>query len=180
MAGNPFFWNLDPQGAPDAVTPSDGPSDPAGYAGVTPPGTGAAPAPYDIAAPQDIAGFTAALDGAAAVAGAGVLYPAGPRQAEARAILESPQGAESSNVFAGFPDYENQDLRPGANLETPIQGQGGYPVGNTYQPGIPQFTAGLGAGAVLGVPPDSGAMGASKGGDYPGTTQPGVPQSGTS
>src|SRR5215469_17148397 len=117
MAGNPFFQNLDPDAAPDPVTPYGGPGDPTGYAKVTPPGTGPAPAPYDISAPQDIAGITAAVQAAmnltggqeGASTGAGIPNRDSPRQAEAAAILDSPQGAMSSNVFSGFPDYENQD-----------------------------------------------------------------------
>ena len=176
MAGNPFFQDVNPPAVPDPVTPADSPSDAAGWAQVEPPGRG--PAPYDISAPQDIAGIGAAFDAASALTGAGVLYPQGPRQREAQAILESPQGAASSNVFAGFPDYESADVRPGADLQTPIQGEGGYPVGNTYQPGLAQFMSGLGAGAV-GVAPETGSMD-SPGGNYPGTTQPGVPKYGTS
>ena len=193
MAGNPFFQDLDPYAVPDAITPYDAPSDTAGYVGVTPPGTGAAPAPYDIAAPQDIAGITAANNAAMALTGGGEGADTGagsggmpnrdsPRQRESLAILDSPQGAASSNVFAGFPDYENQDVRPGADLQTPIQGQmGTYPVDNTYQPGLPQFMAGVhGLTDLPGVPPESGSMGPSKGMDYPGTTQDGITKYGTS
>lgn len=187
--GNPFFQNLDPYAVPDAVTPHAAPSDPAGYAGVTPPGTGPAPAPYDLSAPQDIAGIGAAvqaamnLSGGAEGAGTGAGLPNrdSPRQREALAILDSPQGAASSNVFSGFPDYENADIRPGADLQTPIQGQmGTYPVSSsTYQPGVPQFTDGFGTG-LPGVPPDSGSMVPSAGGDYPGTVQDGLTKYGTS
>ena len=184
---NPFFQPADPAAAPDPVTPRGGPSDPAGYAGVTPHGTGPAPAPYDIAAPQDIAGIAAALDAAGALAGAGVLYPQGPRQRETEAILDSPQGAASSNVLAGFPDYESSDVSPGANMENPVQGTGTLP-GSTPYPGttqgaVPQFTDGLGAsagGGLPGVPPESGSMTPSAGGDYPGTLQDGLQKYGTS
>ena len=103
---------------------------------------------------------------------------ASPRQREALAILVSPQGAESSNVFAGFPDYENQDVRPPGDLQTPVQGEMTYPVSNTYQPGIPQFTGGFEA-ALPGVPPEGGNMGPG-GMDYPGTTQDGLPTYGIS
>jgi hypothetical protein len=189
MAGNTFFQNLDPQVAPDPVTPAATPSEPAGYAMVTPPGTGAAPAPYDISAPQNIAGITASFNAANALTGgqegagtgagsAGMPNRNSPRQQQAAAILDSPQGAESSNVFAGFPDYENQDLRPGGNMENPIQGHtADYP--GTTQAGITQFTAGFSAG-LPGVPPETGSMSASGGGDYPGTTQDGLPVYGTS
>lgn len=171
--GTPFFQNLDPQAAPDPVTPHDGPSDPAGYAKVTPAGIGGAP--YDISAPQDIDGIAAALDAANALTGAGVLYPRGPRQHEAEAILESPQGAGSSDVFAGFPDYENQDLRP-PDYETPIQGAGFHP--GTTQGGIPFYGSGEGAG-IEGVIPETGSMGGGAGLGYPGTTQDGLPVYGT-
>lgn len=170
----PFFQSLDPAGAPSPVTPQDSPSDAAGWAEVTPPGIG--PAPYDINGPQDIAGIAAAVNDAGALTGAGVVYPRGPRQAQAEAILVSPQGADSSNVFAGFPDYENQDLRPASDLNTPIQGHGFHP--GTTQDGITQFTAGLGAG-VEGVPPETGSMGGGAGLGYPGTTQAGLQTYGT-
>ena len=185
--GNPFFQPADPAAAPDPVTPRGGPSDPAGYAGVAPRGAGPAPAPYDIAAPQDIAGITAAVEAAGRLSGAGILYPQGPRQAEALAILDSPQGAASSDVFAGFPDYEDADLRPGPNMENPVQGTGTLPGSTPYpgtiQGGVPQFTAGLGAsagGGLPGVPPESGSMTPSAGGDYPGTLQDGLQKYGTS
>ena len=192
---NPFFTSLDPASAPDPVTPQGAPSDPAGYAKVTPPGTGPAPAVYDISAPQDIAGITAAVEAAGrlsggqegAATGAGHLYPSGPRQAEALAILDSPQGAGSSNVLAGFPDYESSDVSPGANMENPIQGTGTLPGSTPYpgtmQGGVPQFMAGLGAsagGGLPGVPPESGSMAPSAGGDYPGTMQDGLTKYGTS
>lgn len=181
---NPFFQDVNPDTAPDPVTPAAGPGDPAGWAKVTPPGVGTAP--YDVSGPQDIGGIAGAVTGAmdltgggeGADTGAGIPNRDSPRQRETNAILTSPQGADSSNVFAGFPDYENQNLYPG-DLETPIQGQmGTYPVSNTYQPGLPQFMAGLGAG-VEGVPPEGGNMGPG-GGDYPGTTQDGLTKYGTS
>ena len=182
MAGNPFFQDLDPAAAPDPVTPSGGVGDPAGWAQVTPHGAG--PAPYDISGPQDIAGIAAAVQaamdlsggGEGAATGAGIPNRLSPRQQETAAILDSPQGADSSNVFAGFPDYENADLRPNTDLETPIQGHGFHP--GTTQDGITQFTAGLGAG-VEGVPPEGGNMGPG-GMDYPGTTQDGLTKYGTS
>lgn len=186
MAGNPFFQNLDPYAVPDAVTPADTPSHAEGYAGVTPPGTGPAPAPYDIAAPQPIAAITAAFNAATALTGgqegastgAGMPNRNSPRQQESAAILGSPQGAPGMNVFSGFPDYENADVRP-PGLETPIQGTMNYPVSNTYQPGLQQFTAGFGS-PFPGVSPDSGSMKPSAGGDYPGTTQDGITMYGTS
>src|SRR6185437_14570129 len=104
--GNPM-QPLDPQGAPDPVTPQASPSDPAGYAGVTPHGQG--PAPYDIQAPMSDAEITAAFDSANAVGGAGFLYPQGPRQAQAGRLLDSPQGFSAGSgtsgydITAGFP-----------------------------------------------------------------------------
>jgi hypothetical protein len=176
VSGNPEYQSLDPDAVPSPVTPADGPGDPRGWAMVTPAGQGTAP--YDISAPQDIAGITAAVSAAGSLTGAGVVYPHGPRQAEAQAILESVQGAASSNVFSGFPDYESADVRP-PGLETPIQGEmGTYPVGNTYQGGLPMYTAQEGAG-VEGVPPEGGSMG-TPGGNYPGTTQSGLQKYGTS
>ncbi len=170
----PFFQDVDPMPVPDPVTPADGPSDPAGYARVTPAGTG--PAPYDISGPQDIAGITAGLSAANSLAGSGVIEGAGmgPRQAETLALLQSPQGAGAMSILAGFPDYENADVRPGADLETPIQGHGVHP--GTTQAGVPQFPGGLGSG-VSGVPPEGGSMGAG-GLDYPGTVQDGLTQYG--
>jgi len=96
---------LDPAGAPPPVTPADSPSDPSGYAGVTPHGQGTAP--YDIqdglTALQDV--ITTAFDGANAVSGAGVLYSQSPRQAQTEALLDSPQGFAAGggyNITGGF------------------------------------------------------------------------------
>ena len=71
----------------------------------------------------------------------------------------SPQGAPATNVLAGFPDYEDTDVDPGPNLETPDQGHGTHP--GTMQEGVAQFTAGLGSssgGGLPGVPPEGGNM----------------------
>jgi hypothetical protein len=179
---SPFFQPVDPAGAPDPVTPQDSPADAAGWTQVTPAGQGTAP--YAIAAPQDIGGIAAALTAAMDLSGggegsgpgAGIPDRHSPRQAEAEAILESPQGAAALSVTSGFPDYETADIRPGANMENPIQGAGSYP--GTTQDDVPMFDAGLGSG-VAGVPPDSGGMEAGAG-DYPGTTQDGLAKYGTS
>ena len=72
----PYLQPLDPQSAPDPVTPRDTPSNPAGYAMVTPHGPG--PAPYDIQAPLATAEITAAFGAANAVEGTGFLEPMGP------------------------------------------------------------------------------------------------------
>ena len=84
------------------ITPPDSPSSPSNYASVTPHGRG--PAPYDIQAPLMDGEISAAFDGANAVAAAGVLYPQGPRQAEAQTLLESPQGFGSGgyDINAGY------------------------------------------------------------------------------
>jgi hypothetical protein len=170
-----FFQSLDPAGAPDPVTPQDTPGDAAGWAEVTPHGRG--PAPYDIAGPQDIGGIAAAVEAAGHLAGAGIVYPQGPRQDEAAALLTSPQGAGAMNVTSGFPDYESSDVSPGGNMENPVQGQGGgYP--GTTQGDVPMFGDGLGTG-VSGVPPEGGNMGPG-GLDYPGTVQSGLTKYGTS
>ncbi|HSZ41806.1 MAG TPA: hypothetical protein VK817_17765 [Trebonia sp.] len=180
--GTPFFQSPDPAGAPDPVTPADGPSDPAGWAQVTPSAT--EPAPYSISGPQDIAGIGAALAAAmdlsggaeGAGPGAGIPDRHSPRQAEAEAILMSPQGAGAMNVTSGFPDYESSDISPGANMENPVQGAGTYP--GTRQDDVQVFDDGLGSG-VTGVPPEGGSMDSPVTG-YPGTTQSGLTKYGTS
>jgi hypothetical protein len=95
------------------ITPYDSTSSPEHYAAVTPLGTGPAQAPYDIQAPLE--DLTAIFDAANAVAGAGVLYPQGPRQAEAEAILVSPQGAglDGQDVTAGYTDRWPNNPEPG-------------------------------------------------------------------
>ena len=121
---------LDPQSPPPPMTPADGPSDPAGYAGVTPHGQGTAP--YDIqdglAALQNE--ITAAYDGAGAVAGAGVVYSQGPRQAEAAALLNSPPGYGEQDITAGFTGGGGESWpgnpNPIPTAETPIQGSGDF------------------------------------------------------
>lgn len=98
MAGNPEDQNFSPMPVPPAVTPADSPSAPAQYAGVTPHGQGTAP--YDVQAPQDdLSGLVAS---AGALAGAGVIYPRGPRQAMTEALLSSPQGFGEQDIDAGW------------------------------------------------------------------------------
>ena len=82
------------------ITPSDSPSSPEGYAEVTPHGQG--PAPYDIQAPLMDGEITAAVNAAGAVAGAGVVYPAGPRQRETEMLVSSPPGFGDFGITAGF------------------------------------------------------------------------------
>jgi hypothetical protein len=93
--------------ANDPVTPADTPSNPAGYASVTPHGRG--PAPYDIQAGQgDLSG---GFGEANAVAGAGVLYAQGPRQAQTETLLSSPQGFALGgyDIDAGFAGGQGGD-----------------------------------------------------------------------
>jgi len=126
---------LDPAGPPPNITPRDTPSNPAGYAQVTPRGTGPAPAPYDIQAPQDdLAAMTSA---AGAISGAGVVYPRGPRQMATETLMQSPQGfaVGGYDIQQGFAggggDGWPNDVEP-ADLMTPDQGQmGTYPQSQT-------------------------------------------------
>lgn len=87
------------------ITPSDSPSSPENYAGVSPSGQGTAP--YDIQAGQDdLAGTLAA---ACALSGAGVLYSQGPRQAQTEALLSSPPGYGEFNITAGYSGGGGED-----------------------------------------------------------------------
>lgn len=114
MAGNPFLQNLDPNPAPDSVTPQASPSSPENFAMVTPHGRG--PAPYDIQAPLSDGEIGAAFGAANAMGGSGVLYPMGPRQAQAARLLESPQGFASggydidAGTTAGWPNDVEPDV----------------------------------------------------------------------
>src|SRR5262252_6533692 len=97
---------LDPMSPPGPVTPAASPSDPAGYASVTAHGQG--PAPYDIQAPlEDLTALTQAAMAATggsegAPTGAGLPDRMSPRQAQAAALLDSPQGSGAMDVTAGF------------------------------------------------------------------------------
>lgn len=129
MAGNPFYQDLDPAGAPDPVTPADGPGDPAGFAMVTPPGRGTAA--YDVQAADITGEVAAAFDGASSLAG-----PGGPRQAQIQTLMDSPQGFSAGGGTSGFDvtagysggggDSWPNDVQPGI-LETPDQGTGTDP-----------------------------------------------------
>lgn len=125
--GNPFFLPVSAASPPDQVTPAGGPSSPENFAAVTPHGRG--PAPYDIQAQMpDIAGPFA---DSVAVAGAGVLYPQGPRQAQAETLLSSPQGFGEYDIDAGFTgggggSWPANVEPPEAPAATPDQGQGGF------------------------------------------------------
>ena len=100
------------------ITPSDSPSSPEGFAGVTPHGQG--PAPYDIQAPM------ADLDGAAAAA----VSAAMSRQPPTETLLSSPQGYGDFSITGGFSGGGGEswpaDPAPGANAQTPDQGMGDY------------------------------------------------------
>jgi hypothetical protein len=86
------------------ITPSDSPSAPEQYAAV--PVQSA-----DIQAPQ--ADLTPTFDAANALSGAGVLYPRGPRQQQAEALLSSAQGFGEFDVTAGFTDGWPANVEPG-------------------------------------------------------------------
>jgi hypothetical protein len=129
---NPEYQAVSAAGAPPVVTPADTPSDPSGYASVTPHGQG--PAPYSITAPlDDLAG---AANAAGAIAGAGIVYPQGSRQAATAALLDSVQGFSAGGGTSGYditPGYSGSSDDPGDGwpndpqpviLETPIQGMG--------------------------------------------------------
>ena len=142
-----YYQGVDPAGAPDPITPREGPADPSGWAQVTPSGPG--PAPYDIQDNGWEGAITAATDAAAAVSGAGVVYPAGTRQAAAARLLDSPQGFNAGGGTSGYditPGWSGEpdeswpnNPQPGAILETPIQGQGGYPADSTTQDGLQTY-----------------------------------------
>jgi hypothetical protein len=59
--------------------------------------------------------LSAAADAAGAAAGAGIVYPVSARQDEARAILESPQGAalDGLDVMSGYTGSWDADIEPG-------------------------------------------------------------------
>lgn len=93
---------LDPAAAPPPVTPADSPSNPAGYAQVSPSGRG--PAPYDIQAADGLAEMQAAFDTAGAQGAAGInVYPsASARQAATAELLNSPQGFAAGHGTSGY------------------------------------------------------------------------------
>ena len=77
---------------------------------ITPADSNSAPAQYDavpvqsmdIQAPQ--ADLTAVVEAAGALAGAGIVYPRGPRQSMTETLLSSPQGFASQgyDIDAGY------------------------------------------------------------------------------
>lgn len=133
---------LDPAGAPPPVTPADSASNPAGYAEVTP--TGRGPAPYDIQAPMG--DLTAAVADAGALAGAGIVYPQGPRQAATQVLLDSAAGFSAGHGTSGY------DIQQG------YSGAGGDGWPNSIQPPEQQGYVYPGAypGTVQGDVPDYG------------------------
>ena len=90
---------------------------------------------------------TAQFDAANSLAGAGALYPRGPRQREAEVLLDSPQGAFSGggtsgpDITAGWSGEPDEafpnSIQPVEILETPITGQGDYP--GTMQDGLQTY-----------------------------------------
>ncbi len=86
------------------ITPADSAAAPSQYAAVPVSGT-------DIQAPQ--ADLTATFDAANALAGSGVLYPQGPRQAQAEALLNSAQGYGEFDVTAGYTGDWPGNVEPG-------------------------------------------------------------------
>jgi len=102
---------LDSPATPAPVTPGDSPSSPGDYAAVTPHGRGTAP--YDIQAPGDGDAVSAAFSQANADAGAGVLYPSSDRQAQARQMMESPQGYGEQDITAGTALGWPSNVEPG-------------------------------------------------------------------
>jgi rhodanese-related sulfurtransferase len=114
---SPYLQPLDPAGAPSPLTPADSPSDPSGFAGVTPHGQG--PAPYDIQAPM--ADLSGAFEAAGAANGAGIVYPASGRQAATESLLSSAQGYGDFSILAGSAEGWPADVTPSADPDN-----GGY------------------------------------------------------
>jgi len=164
MADDPYYANLDPSAAPDPVTPSDSPPMRPPIPGDSWEGT----APYDIAGPQDIGGFSGACSAAEATAEA--------RYAEGRQFFDSGAGLGAVSITTGFsPDSDTpNDIAPPGDYETPIQGYGDHP--GTTQEGVQTYSGD--AGAMEGLRPESGDMSGGGGGSYPGTGQAGLPMYG--
>jgi hypothetical protein len=90
------------------ITPPDGPSSPQHYAEV-------AVQPMNIQADLPEAEVTAAFNQANAMGGAGVIYPRSERIAEAKTLLESPQGfgVAGFDVDAGWHGGWPGNVEPG-------------------------------------------------------------------
>jgi hypothetical protein len=85
------------------ITPSDSASAPAEYNAVP-------EQDMNIQAPQD--DLSGAFNASIAVAGSGVLYPQGPRQAQTEALLTSPRGFGAYNIDAGSAPGYDADVAP--------------------------------------------------------------------
>jgi hypothetical protein len=87
---------------------------------ITPSDDASAPAQYDAVPVQEFniqaeqPSLAREFGAANAVAGAGVLYPAGPRQAQTETLLSSPQGfaTEGYDIDAGFSGRWPNDVEP--------------------------------------------------------------------
>ena len=88
------------------ITPADTPSSPSDYAAV-------AVQPMNIQAPQQ--DLSAAVAAAGALAGAGVVYPQGPRQSMTETLMQSPQGfaLDGYDIDAGFAADWPNNVEPG-------------------------------------------------------------------
>lgn len=134
---------LDPASAPDPITPAGSPSNPSGYAQVTPAGRG--PAPYDIQAGME--DLTAVFNSANDLAGSGVLYPQGPRQAATEKLLYSPQGFSAGSGTSGYDIQEGYSGGGGDGWPNSVQPpqQDGYvypgPYEGTLQGDVPMYGA---------------------------------------
>jgi hypothetical protein len=89
------------------ITPSDTPSSPSNYAQVAVQGA-------DIQAPLSDGEITAAFNTANDLGGAGVIYPVSERIAQAKTLLESPQGFGSGgfDIDAGWHGGWPSDVEP--------------------------------------------------------------------
>lgn len=87
---------------------------------ITPSDSASAPSQYDAVPVQDMniqapqADLSGAFNAANAVAGAGVLYPVGPRQAQTETLLSSPQGfaIEGYDIDAGSTSGWPSNIEP--------------------------------------------------------------------
>lgn len=92
----------------------------------------------------DVSGVTEA---AGRLAGAGIVYPEGPRQAETRVLLDSAQGFSAGSGTSGYDILSGWSGEPDESwannvqmpflLETPVQGAGDYP--GTIQDGLEKY-----------------------------------------
>ena len=87
------------------ITPADSPSSPEDYNAVPVSMT-------NIQAPQE--DLTGLVNAAGAIAGAGIVYPQGPRQAQTETLLSSPQGfaTEGYDIDAGYAQGWPNDVEP--------------------------------------------------------------------